>query len=295
MSSLKRGAELVPIVAEGARTLHSDDKSEKSSFLSKYHIEVIPERLKLIKPMMLSKVGGPRFEVERFDGRTDYLLWKRQVRNVIKAMGLGKVLKPKPLNVDDEDWNDIQDQKLMSFKMVEDTKIQDHIDAFNDLLVDLLNLGEDLSDEKKSLLLLSSLLASYHTLSRVLLHRDKESITYNEVVTTLLTDNIQQKLVSYSTSSSSSTSLYVTRGRLEKRSASVSKSQNRSKSKEGNKKEMKCWNCGKLGHMKKDCHSKPHEKREEYCEHKTVLTCLFTLMRVKSLDLSSCKIMLGVF
>lgn len=112
MSSLKRGAELVPIVAEGARTLHSDDKSEKSSFLSKYHIEVIPERLKLIKPMMLSKVGGPRFEVERFDGRTDYLLWKRQVRNVIKAMGLGKVLKPKPLNVDDEDWNDIQDQTV---------------------------------------------------------------------------------------------------------------------------------------------------------------------------------------
>ncbi|OAE32229.1 hypothetical protein AXG93_4525s1100 [Marchantia polymorpha subsp. ruderalis] len=138
--------------------------------------------------MALSKVGGPRFEVERFDGRTDYLLWERQVKNVFKAMGLGKVLKPKPLNVDDKDWNEIQDQtlsivtlylkpnvlkqvddletvttmfqalqakyhmkelsnrlftslKLMSFKIMEGTKIQDHIDAFNDLLVDLLNLG----------------------------------------------------------------------------------------------------------------------------------------------------------
>lgn len=168
-------------------------------------------------------------------------------------MSLGKFLKPKALNVDDEDWNEIQDQavtivtldlkpnvlkqvkkleiviamfqalqtkyhmkelsnrlftllKLMSFKMVEVTKIQDHIDVFNDLLIDLFNLGEDLSDEKKTWQLLSSLSASCHTLSRVLLHREKESITYNEVVTTLLTDDIQQKLVS--TPSSSSIALY---------------------------------------------------------------------------------------
>ena len=35
------------------------------------------------------------------------------------------------------------------------TKIQDHIDAFNDLAVDLVNLGEDLSDDQKALHLLS--------------------------------------------------------------------------------------------------------------------------------------------
>ncbi|OAE32785.1 hypothetical protein AXG93_374s1120 [Marchantia polymorpha subsp. ruderalis] len=214
-------------------------------------------------------------------------------------MGLGKVLKPKLLNVDDEDWNEIQDQavsivtvylkpnvlkqveeldtvttmfqalqekyhmkdlsnrlftslKLMSFKIVKGTKIQDHIDAFNDFLVDLLNLGEDLNDEKAALQLLSSLSSSYHTQSRVLLHRDKESITYNEVVIALLTDDIQQKLVYSSTPSPSSTALYVTRGRMEKRSTSISKSQNRSKSREGNKKAMKCWKYGKMGHMKKE-------------------------------------------
>lgn len=48
----------------------------------------------------------------------------------------------------------------------------------------------------------------------MLFHRDKESITYKEVVTTLLTDNIQKKLVSSLTPSSSSIALHVTRGRL---------------------------------------------------------------------------------
>lgn len=36
-------------------------------------------------------------------------------------------------------------------------------------------------------------------------------------------------------------------------------------------------------------------KQSAHCEHKTVLTYLFNLMRFKSLDLSSCKVVLGVF
>jgi hypothetical protein len=46
--------------------------------------------------------------------------------------------------------------KLMSFKIKDaNTKIQDHIDVFNDLAMDLINLGEDLSDEREALHLLS--------------------------------------------------------------------------------------------------------------------------------------------
>jgi hypothetical protein len=48
--------------------------------------------------------------------------------------------------------------KLMSFKMKDaNTKIQDYIDVFNDLAIDLINLGEDLSDERKALHLFSLL------------------------------------------------------------------------------------------------------------------------------------------
>ncbi|OAE26592.1 hypothetical protein AXG93_4542s1130 [Marchantia polymorpha subsp. ruderalis] len=158
MSSLERGVKLVPIVAEDAGLLHSDDEREESSFLSEDPVEVIPKC--------------------------------HQIENwPIKPMTLSKVLIPKSLNVDDEDWNEIQDKavsivtlylkpnvlkqveemetmttifqalqtkyhmkelsnsllislKLMSFKMIEVTKIEYHIDAFNDLLVALLNLSE---------------------------------------------------------------------------------------------------------------------------------------------------------
>lgn len=255
------------------------------------------------------KLGGPRFDIDKYDGRTDYLLWERQVKGVLRTMGLGKVLRTRPTTIDEEEWDEIQEQavslvflylkpnvfkqvavetnvnelfnslqqkyhhkelsnrlytslKLMSFKMKEgDTKLQDHIDAFNDLVVDLENLGEDLSDERKALHLLSSLPTSYQSLSRVLLHRDKKTITYHEVVSALQTDDLQQKLVSSSQSSSSHPSaLNVERGRSKKRSDDKGKPRNKSRSKSRGKSwekgEIVCWKCGKSGHMKKDCKGK---------------------------------------
>src|SRR5450759_1681266 len=151
--------------------------------------------------------------------------------------------------------------KLMSFKMKDgSTKIQDHIDAFNDLVIDLQNLGEDLSDERKALHMLSSLPSSYQSLSRVLLHRDRKTITYNEVVSALLTDDLQQKLVmSSQRTTSSGAALNVNRGRSQTRTEEGdkrSKSRSKSKGKSLDKKTMVYWKCGKAGHMKKNCQSK---------------------------------------
>ncbi|CAM6106785.1 unnamed protein product [Calypogeia fissa] len=259
--------------------------------------------------MRTLKLGGPRFEIDKYDGRANYLLWERQVKGVLRAMGLGKVLRTRPNVIDEEEWDEIQEQavslvflylkpnvfkqvavetdvselfkslqqkyhhkelsnrlytslKLMSFKMKEgDTKLQDHIDAFNDLVVDLENLGEDLSDERKTLHLLSSLPASYQSLSRILLHRDKKTITYHEVVSALQTDDLQQKLVSSSQSSSSHPSaLNVERGRSKTRFDDKGKPRNKSRSKSRGKSrekgEIVCWKCSKPGHMKKDCKGK---------------------------------------
>src|SRR5450759_2560587 len=58
------------------------------------------------------KTGGHKFEVAKYDGRSDYLLWERQVKVVLKATGLGRLLKPKPSTVTEEDWKDMQEMAV---------------------------------------------------------------------------------------------------------------------------------------------------------------------------------------
>ncbi|CAM6128327.1 unnamed protein product [Calypogeia fissa] len=74
--------------------------------------------------------------------------------------------------------------------MKEGDTLQDHIEAFDDLVVDLENLGEVLSEERKAIHLLDTLPPSYLSLSLVLLDCDKKTITYNEVVNALKSDEL---------------------------------------------------------------------------------------------------------
>ncbi len=54
------------------------------------------------------KLGGPKFDVEGYDGHSNYLLWECQAKSVLREMGLGKILKPKPSGVDAGEWEDVQ-------------------------------------------------------------------------------------------------------------------------------------------------------------------------------------------
>ncbi len=53
------------------------------------------------------KIGMPKFEIEKYDGRTDYLLWERQMKSVLTAMGLGKILRPMSIGMDRDKWDGI--------------------------------------------------------------------------------------------------------------------------------------------------------------------------------------------
>lgn len=89
--------------------------------------------------------------------------------------------------------------KLMSFKMKDGgANIREHIEGFNDLVVDLFKIDEELNDEKNVLHLLNSLPPSYQLLSRVLFHHDRKTITYNKVVSVIFINDMQQKLVLFS-------------------------------------------------------------------------------------------------
>ncbi|OAE18153.1 hypothetical protein AXG93_406s1210 [Marchantia polymorpha subsp. ruderalis] len=184
-------------------------------------------------------VGGTGYKILPFDGRGDYLLWKKQVKCKLRSMGLANVLRDKPMHITDIDWRNSQEQivyivmdyldpsvmkqveeysevtrlfdalqkcfhqkeishvmntyiRLLNFRMRPGLRIQDHIHAYGDLLVDLQTMGDELSDIKKAMHLLHSLPPSYQILSKILLHRDNKAVTYNEVVSALLADEVKQ-------------------------------------------------------------------------------------------------------
>src|SRR5688572_7070674 len=45
---------------------------------------------------------GTKFEIEKFDGRINFVLWQVQVKNVLIQSGLHKVLKGTPTSVKDD-------------------------------------------------------------------------------------------------------------------------------------------------------------------------------------------------
>ncbi len=45
------------------------------------------------------KLGGPKFDIDKFDGQMDYLLWEHKMKGMLMAMGIGPILRPKPSDV----------------------------------------------------------------------------------------------------------------------------------------------------------------------------------------------------
>ena len=77
--------------------------------------------------------------------------------------------------------------------MVENQKLQDHIDSFNKLCLDLENIDIKYDDEDKALVLLHSLSKSYETFVDILKHgRDKLSL--DDIVGALNSKELQLKV-----------------------------------------------------------------------------------------------------
>lgn len=139
--------------------------------------------------------------------------------------------------------------KLFSFRMLDGTSLQDHIDAFNLIVAELASLGETVENEKKALYLLTSLPKSYEHLVQTILY-GKSSVSYEETVETLLTDEMRKSInhqEDVPSSSRSGAALATTRGTNEKSFGNKSKSRSKDFSK------VECWKCGQKGHLKRDC------------------------------------------
>ncbi|KAG8475219.1 hypothetical protein CXB51_032079 [Gossypium anomalum] len=129
-----------------------------------------------------------RFEIEKFDGDTNFNLWQVRMMAILVQSGLKKkVLMEKTLSAL---WKRLETlyatkslanrlvlkQHLFTFRMNEGELFRDHISQFITLLNDLKNVEVHIDDEDQAMLLLYSLPPSYKFFRETLIYgRDKLS------------------------------------------------------------------------------------------------------------------------
>ena len=83
-------------------------------------------------------------------------------------------------------------KKLYRFTYTYGMSMSDHVNSFNKILANLLNLDEKFEDEDKTLLLLNSLHDEYDHLTTTLLHK-KDSVTFDVICNALYNYETRKK------------------------------------------------------------------------------------------------------
>lgn len=147
-------------------------------------------------------------------------------------------------------------RRLYTLRMAESTAVTDHINTLNTLFSQLTMLGHTIEENERAELLLQSLPDSYDQLVINLTNNIlSDYLQFDDVASAILEEECRrQNKEDRLASSQQAEALSMTRGRSTERGSSGSQNHGRSKSR--SKKNIKCYNCGKKGHVKKDCWSK---------------------------------------
>jgi hypothetical protein len=65
--------------------------------------------------VLMVKVQSSKFEVEKFNGKNNFVLWKLKMQDLLVQQGLQKALAgkiKKPTSMTDEDWEDLDARAL---------------------------------------------------------------------------------------------------------------------------------------------------------------------------------------
>nr|GEY76672.1 retrovirus-related Pol polyprotein from transposon TNT 1-94 [Tanacetum cinerariifolium] len=122
------------------------------------------------------------------------------------------------------------------------TKLGDHIDEFNKLILNLTNVDIEIEDEDQALMLLTSLPSSYENFVETLLY-GRESLIMKDVLATLNSRELKKR--TEGTKKETGDGLYV-RGRSDHSGSSRFKSR-------GGTGKLKCFICHSEGHLKTGC------------------------------------------
>lgn len=122
-------------------------------------------------------------------------------------------------------------KRLYTLRMKEGTSLQDHLDEFNQIVMDIKNIGIKLEEEDQALLLICSLPPSYENLSNSMLY-GRDTIKLEDVKAALNSTELKNRLNGSSSDIQVGDGLIV-RGRSKSRDGSKGKFRGRSKSKAG--------------------------------------------------------------
>jgi hypothetical protein len=155
-------------------------------------------------------------------------------------------------------------KRLFNMKMLEGGSVADHLNEFNTVTNKLSSVKVDFDDEVRALLILCSFPERWNGLVMDVSNSVSGSNTlkFDDVVGVILSEEMRWKR----TGETSSNALNMeNRGRQKDRGKG---SCNRGNSSKGRSKsilgKIECWNCGKKGHLKKDCRA---PKKQRYGQH----------------------------
>ncbi|GJW76286.1 hypothetical protein Tco_0137968, partial [Tanacetum coccineum] len=150
-----------------------------------------------------------RFDIVKFDGKNDFGLWQIKMRALMVQQGCDAALETLSADMKAGEkaammkkayriWRKLTSlymtkslanrlylkKKLYTYYMSPGTKLGDHIDEFNKLILDLANIDIEIEDEDHALILLTSLPSSYENFVETLLY-GRKSLTMEDVLATL--------------------------------------------------------------------------------------------------------------
>ncbi|KAG5565105.1 hypothetical protein RHGRI_001111 [Rhododendron griersonianum] len=132
----------------------------------------------------------------------------------------------------------------------------EHLNDYNKILADLLNLDVEILDEDKALLLLNSLPKDYDHLSTTLMY-GKDTIKFDDVSNALVNNEYRKRDMQAHGDSGEALSV---RGRSENRKNSSNRGRSNSKGRGASTSSRvakdECTYCREKGHWKKDCPKK---------------------------------------
>ncbi|KAE8679209.1 Retrovirus-related Pol polyprotein from transposon TNT 1-94 [Hibiscus syriacus] len=148
-------------------------------------------------------------------------------------------------------------RKLYTLRMPESTSVTEHLNTLNTLFSQLTSLSCKIREQERAELLLQSLPDSYDQLIINLTNSNVTSLIFDDVAAAVLQEenrrkNKEDRQVNLQ-QPEALTTMTTIRGRSTEHGQSSSRKHGRSKSR--SKKNLKCYNCGKKGHLKKDCWS----------------------------------------